>query len=213
MRPYPVPVGNGQDRSLRNCTNFHRFPVQITIARHGRRPGSRTVISKANTARRLRRMGFQREGQLCAKPFPLACLSSDSFRTSGKNRPPEGWTSRRIPPGHPGRPAAPAQANDAVSRGRIISAPTEHRIGACKLAERSRPFPTVRREFPHPPQNSAPPPPRKKSPPREASRDGELTKFDSESTAPSTKSPAAARSAGGRRSPPACPPRRACRRP
>jgi len=35
-------------------------------------------------------MGFQREGRLCEKPFPLTCLSSDSFRTNGKNRPPEG---------------------------------------------------------------------------------------------------------------------------
>ena len=33
---------------------------------------------------------------------------ADSFRSCGKNRPPEGRTSRRSPPGHPGRPAAPA---------------------------------------------------------------------------------------------------------
>jgi hypothetical protein len=100
--------------------------TQITIARHGRRPGSRTVICKANAARRFRRMGFQREGRLCKKPFPLACLSSDSFRTSGKNRPPEGRTSRRIPPGHPGRPAAPARKTTPAKN----------------PAERSRPFPT-----------------------------------------------------------------------
>jgi hypothetical protein len=51
-----------------------------------------------------------------AKPFPLACLSSDSFRTNGKNRPPEGWTSRRIPPGQPGRLAAPAGENDTCKK-------------------------------------------------------------------------------------------------
>jgi hypothetical protein len=139
-----------------------RFPTHITNARHGRRPGSRTVMGKENAARRFRRMGFQREGRLCAKPFPLACLSSDSFRTNGKNRPPEGRTSRRILPGQPGRPAAPAQKNDTVSRGRILSAPTERRIGGSEMsggtvktvpyealnrcfgniAERSRPFPT-----------------------------------------------------------------------
>ena len=73
---------------------------------------------KARLANKLRRMGFQREGRLCAKPFPLACLSSDSFRTSGKNRPPEGRTSRRIPPGHPGRPAAPAGENETYQKGR-----------------------------------------------------------------------------------------------
>jgi hypothetical protein len=83
-------------------------------------------MGKARICRKLRRMGFQREGRLCKKPFPLACLSSDSFRTSGKNRPPEGRTSRRIPPGHPGRPAAPAGENETRQ----------------KAAERSRPFPT-----------------------------------------------------------------------
>ena len=61
-------------------------------------------MCKASAACWFRRMGIQREGRLCAKPFPLACLSSDSFRTSGKNRPPEGRTSRQIPPGIPGGP-------------------------------------------------------------------------------------------------------------
>jgi hypothetical protein len=113
----PVPVGAGLDppavtpsffaeRSRPFPTadaKFHspppRFPTHITIARHGRRPGTRTVMGEARICNKLRRMGIQREGRLCKKPFPLACLSSDSFRTSGKNRPPEGRTSRQIPPG------------------------------------------------------------------------------------------------------------------
>ena len=98
----------------------HRHSRTGAIARHGRRPGSRTVMRKARAASQFRRMGFQREGRLCAKPFPLACLSSDSFRTSGKNRPPEGRTSRRIPPGSPGRPAAPAPENDAHRNPRLF---------------------------------------------------------------------------------------------
>jgi hypothetical protein len=113
----PVPVGAGLDppavtpsffaeRSRPFPTadaKFHspppRFPTHITNARHGRRPGSRTVMGEARICNKLRRMGIQREGRLCKKPFPLACLSSDSFCTSGKNRPPEGRTSRQIPPG------------------------------------------------------------------------------------------------------------------
>jgi hypothetical protein len=129
--PNPAGPPRAARRPGRGKRHPPRFPIQITNARHGRRPGSRTVICKANTARRLRRMGFQREGRLCAKPFPLACLSSDSFRTNGKNRPPEGRTSQQIPPGHPGRLAAPAPENDTAS--------------PPKPPERSRPFPTVPR--------------------------------------------------------------------
>ena len=110
----------------------HRHSRTGAIARHGRRPGSRTVMGKARICNRFRRMGFQREGRLCAKPFPLACLSSGSFRMRGKNRPPAGRTGQRIPPGHPGRPAAPAQENETCQKGRgtVLTVP-------CKIV---RPF-------------------------------------------------------------------------
>jgi hypothetical protein len=128
IRPYGRKRSRGCIRIMGRTAEYaHRHSRTGAIARHGRRPGSRTVMRKANTACRFRRMGFQREGRLCAKPFPLACLSSDSFRTNGKNRPPGGWTSQRIPPGQPGRLAAPAGENDTCQ----------------KVAERSRPFPTV----------------------------------------------------------------------
>jgi hypothetical protein len=134
-----VPYGDKQSRGcirITGCTaeQAHRHFQTGAIARHGRRPGTRTVMRKARIYSKFRRMGFQREGRLCKKPFPLACLSSDSFRTSGKNRPPEGRTSQRIPPGYPGRPAAPAQKNDTRQ----------------KPPERSKPFPAVRAPDLHP---------------------------------------------------------------
>jgi hypothetical protein len=94
-------------------------PFPSAIARHGRRPGTRTVMGKARICPQITEDGIPKgRAALCKKPFPLACLSSDSFRTSGKNRPPEGRTSRRIPPGHPGRLAAPAQENNNRQKGR-----------------------------------------------------------------------------------------------
>ena len=53
---------------------------------------------------KFRRMGFQREGRLCKQPFPLTCLSSDSFRTNGKNRPPEGKPENKHHQATPGGP-------------------------------------------------------------------------------------------------------------
>jgi len=68
------------------CRSSSDIPYRTTIARE------RARQRKARLANNPRRMGFQREGRLCKKPFPLACLSSSSFRTSGKKRPPEGVT-------------------------------------------------------------------------------------------------------------------------
>ena len=72
-----------------------RPPPTFPAAPRLRGPSGARQRARQRKARREnnpRRMGFQSEGRLCKKPFPLACLSSSSFRTSGKKRPPEAVT-------------------------------------------------------------------------------------------------------------------------
>ena len=115
---------------------LRHFPPHRNCAGRAER-GNAHGVRWTQLKNKLRRKGFQREGRLCKKPFPLACLSSSSFRTSGKKRPPED-----VPPAEAER----TSKSEPVQTGRCGHRPirTQHRAGArtfspiCHSEERKR---------------------------------------------------------------------------
>jgi hypothetical protein len=106
---------------------------------HGNQQGQRGLLVSED--------GNPKERAALCKALPVGVPFFRLFPHERKESAPGGMDKITNTTGHPGRPAAPVQENDnrqkAAERSRPF--PTMRRIGACGNAERSRPFPTMRR--------------------------------------------------------------------